>query len=535
MLSLTLLAALSFVPTAAVVATWDYAEVTIKSTPLAGNCFRDVSLTATLTLPNGEQKRIDGFCDAADGSLFRARFLPVTTGLHRYELRFQSPAAPPRTFQGSFTAMPSRRRGLVERHPDHPFHFRWRGTNEPYYWNGLTTYALMGWQDESYIKKIIDRAANHNVNRLRVTLLGPRVEDASRWYEPVKPSAQFRFLFGPWVAAEPDNVKNPRWDVTRFDTAFWQKYERLVRVARERDVVISVIFFLDGQDEGADPFGKAGMFSEDQLRYYRYANARLGAFSNVSWDVTNEWHLFRSAWWVERMGNYLRSLDAYGHLLSCHGRGDFPWMVSPWPDMSLFQIWDESGGYQPMLDRRIAQQKTGRPIPQVNEEYGYEDHYPVKWGGNRRAPSRNADNRRRLAWQIAMAGAYQTTGERADPSGGWINGGFDDTMQLLPAQSHLVDFFTSIPYYGLEPSPSLVKGPALLLAEIGKQYVAWFSRHEAATIELSAGSWQYRWYNSATGQWAAPATPFQTAESTQWSSPPPPWRNDAVLYINTRR
>ena len=80
-----------------------------------------------------------------------------------------------------------------------------------------------------------------------------------------------------------------------------------------------------------------------------------------------------------------------------------------------------------MLDQRKQQAQTGRLIPQVNEEYGYEDHYP-EWNPVA-APGCSADADRRAAWEIAMAGTYQTTGETAkrgtgvppDTGGGWVN------------------------------------------------------------------------------------------------------------------
>ena len=77
--------------------------------------------------------------------------------------------------------------------------------------------------------------------------------------------------------------------------------------------------------------------------------------------------------------------------------------------------------------------KTGRIIPQTNEEYGYEDHYPQLGA---QPPGDSADTLRRTAWDIAMAGAYGTAGETCrrgtniwpDTGGGWINGRGDDTM-----------------------------------------------------------------------------------------------------------
>lgn len=410
------LGAIQFRSSATQIEVQQFVEISVRSRPVNSNPFQGFALRGTLMTPDGKSLAVDGFCDSADGSLHKIRFLATQPGRYAYRLRFESEGKSGR-YSGSFVAQTSRRKGMLRVDAEHPFHFFWSGTGEHYFWNGLTTYALLGWKDDGYIAQIIRRAASYKVNRLRVTLIGPRVADASRWYEPLKPSDGFQFLFGPWPAGEPGNIHDPKWDVTRYDTEFFAKAERAIAVARENDVILSIVFFLDGEDAGADPFGKARMFSEDARRYYRYVNARFGAFTNITWDLTNEWHLFRNAWWVEQMGTYMKSIDPYHHLLSTHGRGDFPWALSEWPDFALYQLWDESGGYDAMLKRREAQTATGHPLPQINEEYGYEDTYPVKWGGNRRPPSRNADSRRRLAWEISMAGCYQTTGEKVSRNG----------------------------------------------------------------------------------------------------------------------
>jgi hypothetical protein len=521
--------------------TYDVVEITVNTAPATGNPFTAGTLSGELRREGGGTFRIAGFCDSPDGSVWRVRMMPVQPGVHRYRLRFQSGSETGEA-EGSFEARPSRRKGLLRVDPQHPHHFLWEGTGEHYFWNGLTTYALLGWRDEATIRAIIDRAAKHKVNRLRVSLNGPRVPDASRWYEPVKPSADFRFLFGPWIPQNPGDVQNPGWDVTRYDTAFWQKLDRTVRYARDRDVIVSIIFFLDGADRGADPFGKARAFSEDERRYYAYAAARLAAYSNVTWDITNEWHLFRDAWWVERIGTYLKSVDPYNHLASCHGRGDYPWMLSHWSDFAMFQIWDENGGFREMLNRREAQAKTGRPTPQINEEYGYEDHYPVKWGGNRRPPARIAGNRRRLAWEITMAGCYQTTGEKANRGqgqsdaptpGGWINGGFDDSMKMLEGYAHMVDFFRSFDWWKLDPAPSRAAGGVLVLAEPSRRYVIYAPGPASAAVRLDAGSYTSRWYNPRTGQWSdGPA--IAASGSDPWQLPPLPGDGDWALLVTAR-
>jgi hypothetical protein len=114
-----------------------------------------------------------------------------------------------------------------------------------------------------------------------------------------------------------------------------------------------------------------------------------------------------------------------------------------------------------MLEERELQLKTGRIIPQANEEYGYEDHYP-HWAPKPDGDS--AETLRRCAWEIAMAGAYGTAGESArrgvniwpDTGGGWINGRGDDTMVMLKGYEHMVDFFTSFEWWKTEPHDELV-------------------------------------------------------------------------------
>lgn len=539
--SLTCAAAVRFTPASQSMETQEFVEVTAESEGTQANAFTSFFLRGTLQTPADEKLAIDGFCDAPDGSIHRIRFLAKQPGVYNYSLVFDN-GKEQSTYAGSFTARASKRTGLLALDPEHPFHFVWSGTGEHYFWNGLTTYGLLGWRDERYIAQIIGRAADYSINRLRVSLIGPRVADASRWYEPVKPSDRFRFLFGPWPAADPDNIAQPRWDVSRFDLSFFQKVERTVKEARAKDVIISVIFFLDGADAGADPFGKAGMFGPDIYRYYRYVNARLGSYSNVTWDLTNEWHLFRNAWWVEQMGTYLKSIDPYKHLVSTHGKGDFPWAVSQWPDFALYQLWDEEGGYDAMLKRRQAQLATGHPLPQINEEYGYEDHYPVKWGGNRRPPARNADSRRRLAWEITMAGCYQTTGEKANRNGdgqapatpgGWTNGGFDDSMHLLDGYRGLAKFFQSIPYWKLEPVlPTQGSKPAQarVLAEPGVRYVVYVPDGSQQTVQLGAGSYRCRKYGPTDMKWADLAD----AQGESWTTPLSESQAD-VAYLLERR
>ncbi|UCE49840.1 MAG: DUF4038 domain-containing protein, partial [Phycisphaerales bacterium] len=431
--------------------------------PDAENPFVDAAVEGWFVSDDGRKVHVDGFCDSADGSMFRIRFMPTEPGSCRYSVTYRQ-GSYERIYNGGFSAKDSGRRGLVRVDKDHLWHFIWEGTGEHYFWNGTTTYWLMGWDDET-IRSSIDRLSRLKINRLRVAING-RVKNGRAWYENVFPTHKFTFLLNPWVAKQPSSVERPGFDVTRFNIGYWQKIERMLRQARSKDMVVSIIFYVDGRRPGVDPF-KDRMGGEDEQRYYRYGVARLAAFSNVMWDITNEYRSFRNDAWAEKMGAFIDKCDPYDHLTSVHGHGDFRFQTSPWADFAMYQRWDEAGAYRFMLDNRRKQAATGRIIPQVNEEYGYEDHYPT-WGGNRKAPARRADNRRRLAWGMYMAGCYQTTGERADTGtgwgpdtgGGWLNGRGDDSMTMLVGYSHIVEFFTSLRWWELNPDNSFFTGPS---------------------------------------------------------------------------
>lgn len=456
------LPAVKFTPSASTVDVYDFVEVTIAvANPSVANPFTEVMIEGEFGPPGRNPVKVEGFCDSLDGTVFRIRFMPTQPGPHRYTVAYRQGGFTTQ-YIGTFTARNAGRRGLVRVDPKYPWHFLWEGTGEHYFWNGTTAYWLVGW-DEENIERNLERLHRLKVNRVRAALNG-RVQDGRAWFENVYPTDRFTFLLNPWVAARPASVEDPGFDVTRFNVAHWQKYEHLLRYARELDMVVSVIFYVDGARPGVDPFGRQGMGGEDEQRYYRYAVARLAPFSNVMWDVTNEYHLFRDEAWANQMGALIKQCDPYDHLTSVHGHEEFPFRTSAWADFAMHQQWDESGSYHFLRACRDKQARTGRIMPQVNEEYGYEDHYPT-WGGNRKVPARSADNRRRLAWGMTMAGGYQTTGERADTGagwgphtgGGWLNGRGDDSMVMLQGYGHIVDFFTAIPWWTLHPDDDLVE------------------------------------------------------------------------------
>jgi hypothetical protein len=98
----------------------DFVEAVVRQPGSSANPFTQFALTGTLTTPQGTTLKVDGFADAPDGALHKIRFYAATPGAYRYELRFGA-----QRHRGSFTATPSKRKGLLRVDPDHPYHFEW--------------------------------------------------------------------------------------------------------------------------------------------------------------------------------------------------------------------------------------------------------------------------------------------------------------------------------------------------------------------------------------------------------------------------
>jgi len=81
-----------------------------------------------------------------------------------------------------------------------------------------------------------------------------------------------------------------------------------------------------------------------------------------------------------------------------------PAPASDWFGFTSIQDWS-CRQHALMLEERQIQMKTGRIIPQTNEEYGYEDHYP-HWAPA--PPGDSAETLRQTAWDIATAGGGGT-------------------------------------------------------------------------------------------------------------------------------
>jgi hypothetical protein len=503
---------------------YDFVEVSAAVRGAAANPFTDAAFTGSFETADHRRKwQVNGFCDSDPGNVFRIRFMPDAPGEYSYRVEYrQGESAFVKT--GVFHAGNGGRRGSLRVDPRNRWHFIWEGTGEHYFFNGSTAYWLAGWRDENVIRSSIERFARLKVNRLRVTLAG---RTAVLYGEPVIDGRNWTAFLTAWPAQSPKDIYHPGFNYKRFDIPYWQKFERLLRAAREKDIVISVV--LDMADSRVHPEGP------DEYRFLRYAIARLAAYSNVTWDLGDDLDGFRDDVWARETGSLIKQWDPYRRLATSHPvHPEHQDRAAEWFDFTSVQDWSRRQ-HAFMLDQRRLQERTGRIIPQTNEEYGYEDHYPMySLGGE----SDSADALRRCAWEIVMAGAYQTTGETArrgtgiwpDSGGGWVNGRGDDSMTMLQGYARMVDFFTSFEWWQASPHDELVAGGhAFCLAKPGDTYALYLPRGGTASVRLQPGTYAVSWYDPATGETAA----LPDAKGGLWKSPAAPGPGDWALLLQS--
>ncbi len=529
---------ITFSQSAQTIEAYDFVEITLNvSSPDAQNPFLDVAVEGQFgKAGSSQQLKVSGFCDSTDGSVFRIRFMPSATGDYTYSLVYRQGSFE-KTHAGAFRATDGHRRGPIRVDPQYPWHFVWEGTGEHYYFNGTTAFWLVGWRDDRNIDYSIERLHSLKINRMRVLISGAA---NIYWGEPVMTAENFSLILRPWMARDPESFDHPEIDFTHFNVPYWQKWERMLRFARDRDMIISAI--LDISTHKAQP--AAG--SEDERRYIRYAIARLGAFSNYTYDLGDDLDSFRDEKWAHETGTLIESWDPYHHLASSHPvHREHQDRASAWMGFTSIQDWTREQ-HTLMLEERQIQMKTGRIIPQTNEEYGYEDHYP-QWAPP--PPGDSAEVLRQMAWQIAMAGAYGTAGESSrrgtniwpDTGGGWINGRGDDTMVMLKGYEHMVDFFTSFEWWKTEPHDELVDNGAYCLAKPGEIYAVYLPMRPACgsgedfdsqkacgnvSLKLEPGTYDAKWFSAVTGE----IVPLPTVQGPVWTVPKPPgWLDWALL------
>jgi hypothetical protein len=351
-------------------ARWDVFELALAG-PAEGNPFLDVALTATFSL-GSRTTRVDGFYDG-DGT-YRIRFMPDELGEWRY--RTESPEQQLDGVAGSFTCVEADGlHGPVRVAGSYGFA---HADGTPYRPFGTTCYAWTH-QPKDVREQTLAALGSSPFNKVRMCVF-PKFFS----HNTAEPE---RYPF-----AVTGGSDSPVFDSTRFDTEFFQQLDHSVKALRGLGIEADVILF-----HPYDKWGFSALSAEDDERYLRYVNARLGAYCNVWWSLANEFDALRKdteRW--DRAFQVLVEHDAFDHLRSIHNFLGFYDHTKPWVTHVSVQQEDP---------RRISvwRERYGKPV--IVDECGYEGDLEDAWGN---LPPQEMAHR---IWAGTMAGGYVTHGE----------------------------------------------------------------------------------------------------------------------------
>jgi len=471
---------------------FDIYEIDVEpDSPPEGNPFTDVRISATFTPQGGPPVEVDGFCDDQDGRRFCVRFCPSLAETE-YKFSLITNIESDKKYTGSFRTTGPEGMQPVIVNPEHPKHFQFALSRQPFYHMGLTAYHFLDpSNDDKQIEALLDYCVKHGFNKVRFLLTGyPRDNDTRN-------KSEYNFQGDPWKLPNygaPPGELNPlpawmgkphQYDFTRFNVAYWQKVDRAVQAMRDRGIIATCIVTIEKQNLPRE----YGVLTEHEKRLYRYAVARLAAFSNVWWDLGNEHNEYRKPDWAAKMGDLVKKWDPYDRLCSAHGYADWNYDNQSWADYIITQ---QYGNCTEVNQWALKYREI--PKPYVNEEYGYEGLLDEPKHGM------NADWVRKCHWAIAMAGGYATYGDWS-PGTAFYTGHIGQGK--APAQlRHLRETFESIPYPLMEPQNELVGEGAFCLAAEVSIYLIYLAevKETVLNVKITGRSFTVTWIDPRTGK-----------------------------------
>lgn len=384
---------------------WGVFELTLQGNS-DGNPFVDYNMQATFE--NGQESvTVNGFYDGE--GVYKVRFMPSFSG--RYTFRVQGSGCNG-VHEGEFTVTPASKdnHGPVR---VSGYHFSYEdGT--PYYSVGTTAYV---WTHQSLPvqEQTLEELGKGYFNKIRFCVFPKHYlynegEPLSYPYEgtPCVFQGPVTGDFASLMGVQPGN----NWDFSRFNPAHFQHFERCVARLCEMGIQADIIML-----HPYDRWGFSQMSLEEDLLYFRYLVARLGAYRNVWWSLANEYDLFQTkdiAHW-EKLAEALCEADPYHHLRSIHNCGAFYDFTRPWITHCSIQRQDVYKCAEQVDEYRVRFQK-----PVVLDEIAYEGNIHWGWGNI------SGQEMVRRFWEATVRGGYAGHGETYCDRGDtlwWSHGG----------------------------------------------------------------------------------------------------------------
>ncbi len=355
---------------------WGIYEVALPG-PTNGNPFGDVKFSARFTPAGTNATVVDGFYDG--GGIYRVRFMPDRPGAWHYQTIGNAPELDGRTGDFTVTAPAAGNHGPVG--VAHTYHFAY-ADGTPYRPIGTTSYNWAHMADSREDETLRTLAASP-FNKIRMCVF-PKHD----------PANTNELALYPFEGTPPKD-----WDFARFSPEFFRHLERRIGDLRDRGIEADLILF-DPYDKGRWGFDRMPPAADD--RYVRYLVARLAAYRNVWWSLSNEYDFNRNkteADW-DRLFQVVQAADPYGHLRSIHNGSLIYNNSKPWVTHASIQ-----NGSAVEDPGRAELYRDAWRKPVIYDEVKYEGNISRRWG------QLSAQQLAQRFWSATVAGTYATHGE----------------------------------------------------------------------------------------------------------------------------
>lgn len=416
-------------------------------------------------------------------------------------------------------------------HPDNPHYLTYNG--KPFFiiGSGMESHCESWSRTIPQWRSYLEMLHRDGFNRVRFFLW------SICWADELLPT------FSPWVVRD---AKNFDYDLTRFNPEYWDLIKRILKMARERDIVVEYNLFdycslrnrpgepcwakhpfsALNNNGGAVPgnigkpdiyafadYADLGLFEEPldpawpwqkknqwyQQLYVKHMIDQLGSFPNLYWEIMNEqgWNKVEpnGPEWTAHWLAFLDKHDGHRHLRS----------------INAADVYDELPGMDIVCEHPIpyfrkkeldsperavgivhATRKFGKPV--VCDETGY---FPPQASTKdpiwRQFTPEQLGNERRAFWYAFVAGGHWT-------ATCWQDFSERDTHRWI---RHLARFVRRVPYWTMAPHDELVQG-GHCLARPGEHYVVYVGHGGRITVDLQGhppDKFVGQWLNPRSGEW----------------------------------
>ena len=448
-------------------------------------------------------------------------------------------------------------KGPLRIHPDNPRYFT-DGTRNPdgslkvvyltgsHTWNNLVDMARddppSGFDFEAYL----DFLERHHHNFIRLWAW-----DSTLWDTRANGRLGKDFVHHvaplPWARTGPGQARDakPKFDLKKFDPAYFDRLRARVSAAGRRGIHVSVMLFegwglmhgnrgraapdgwawrahpfhpdnnVNGIDAGTDPEGIGGQVhslknpavNAIQATYIRKVVDTVNEFDNVLYEVINEGGNKEWDWWViDTIRDYQRTKPKQ-HLVGLTGHGAerlADMLASPADWISPGRV-DGYGEDPPAWD--------GKKVSLLDT-----DHI---WGVGGSAA---------WVWRSFLRGHNPIF---MDPYDGSVLGAPSDPRwePIRLALGIARGLAERVNLAGLQPRPDLAS-TGYCLANPGLEYLVYQPKPgETFSVEMKAGKYRYEWINPATTAAAGTGFMESTGQAQQFKAP---FEGESVLYLKTQ-